>query len=79
MWRRLQCAIMLLAATRFRSVVVIAVGRIFYMWLALKGIASPRPLQASHSQRHDGVKTVGRGARGRVRSAKNVFFGGFGG
>ena len=45
MWRRLQCAIMLLAATRFRSVVVIAVGRIFYMWLALKGIASPRPLQ----------------------------------
>ena len=45
MWRRLQCAIMLLAATRFRSVVVIAVGRLFYMWLALKGIASPRPLQ----------------------------------
>ena len=46
MWRRLQCAIMLLAAIRFRSVVVIAVGRFFYMWLVLKGIASPRPLQA---------------------------------
>ena len=30
---------------------------------------------AERDERHDGVKTVGRGARGRVCSAKNVFFG----
>ena len=57
MWRRLQCAIMLLAAIRFRSVVVIAVGRVFYMWLALKGISSPRPLHlASTHQKKERKK-----------------------
>ena len=30
---------------------------------------------AKREERHDGVKTVGRGARGHVCSAKNVFFG----